>query len=197
LAKINQDLIDRLTNRLGVGQNAVYTRIQRVVRETGLERHLAALLLAMRNDINVNPFSSKDERADVSTFLGAGVHRRRDPDAAPRPPPAPPTDRKSTTKRSGRRTKGKTIFVVHGRDEALRESMFDFLRALKLEPLEWDEAIRRARRGANPFVGDVIDRVMEQAQAVLVLFSRRPRAAAGAVCGPRREEHRGDASGAG
>ncbi|WP_375312850.1 TIR domain-containing protein [Bradyrhizobium sp. A5] len=49
--------------------------------------------------------------------------------------------------------------------------MFAFLRALDLQPLEWDQAIRRARRGANPFVGDVIDRVMDQAQAVLVLFS--------------------------
>jgi predicted nucleotide-binding protein len=168
--KINQDLISRISHKLGINERSVYPRIHRVVNETGLERHLAALLYAMRNGINVNRFSTKDERADVSTFLGAGARRGRDPDDAPRPPPAPPT-RKSTAKKSGRRTKGKTVFVVHGRDEKLREAMFDFLRALKLEPLEWDEAIRRARRGANPYVGDVIDRVMEQAQAVLVLFS--------------------------
>ena len=60
---------------------------------------------------------------------------------------------------------------MHGRDIALRDSTFAFLRALRLEPLEWEQAIRRARRGANPFVGDVIDEVMDQAQAVLVLFS--------------------------
>jgi predicted nucleotide-binding protein len=168
--KINQDLISRISHKLGINEKSVYPRIHRVVNETGLERHLAALLYAMRNGINVNRFSTKDERADVSTFLGAAVNRRREQDDAPRPPPAT-SARKSTAKKSGRRTKGKTIFVVHGRDNALRESMFAFLRALQLEPLEWDQAIRRARRGANPFVGDVIDRVMDQAQAVLVLFS--------------------------
>jgi predicted nucleotide-binding protein len=49
--------------------------------------------------------------------------------------------------------------------------MFAFLRAVGLEPLEWEQAVRRARRGANPFVGDLIDEVMDQAQAVLVMFS--------------------------
>ena len=69
------------------------------------------------------------------------------------------------------RTKGKTVFVVHGRDMVLRDSMFAFLRSIELDPLEWEQAVRRARRGTNPFVGDVIDEVMDQAQAVLVLFS--------------------------
>jgi predicted nucleotide-binding protein len=170
VAKINQDLISRISHKLGINEKSVYPRIHRVVNETGLERHLAALLYAMRNGINVNRFSTKDERADVSTFLGAAINRRRDPDDAPRPPPAP-AGRKSSAKKSIRRKPGKTVFVVHGRDMVLRDSMFAFLRAIGLDPLEWEQAIRRARRGANPFVGDVIDEVMDQAQAVLVLFS--------------------------
>mgnify|MGYP001194466231 CR=1 FL=1 len=126
----------------------------------------------MRNGINVNRFSTKGERADVSTFLGAAVNRRRGPDDAPRPPLAlARPGRKSTAKKSIRRKPGKTVFVVHGRDMVLRNSMFAFLRAIGLDPLEWEQAVRRARRGANPFVGDVIDEVMDQAQAVLVLFS--------------------------
>jgi hypothetical protein len=47
LAKINQDLIDRLQAKLGVGQNAVYIRIQRIMNDTALERHLAALVLGI------------------------------------------------------------------------------------------------------------------------------------------------------
>ena len=170
MARINQDLIERLKKHLCVAQNAVYTRIQRVVNETGLERPQAALLLAMREDVNVNKYSTPNERAEVRGYLGGGGHRRRDPEDAPAPRLAEPA-RRPVAKKSKRRTKGKTVFVVHGRDNALRESMFAFLRALDLQPLEWDQAIRRARRGANPFVGDVIDRVMDQAQAVLVLFS--------------------------
>ncbi|ABE39399.1 hypothetical protein RPD_2164 [Rhodopseudomonas palustris BisB5] len=169
MAKINQDLISRLSYKLGISAKAVYPRIHRVVNETGLERHLAALLLAMRNDINVNRFSTKDERADVSTFLGSSPRRNHDP--APVQRVEAPAKRAAPAKKSKRRTTGKTIFVVHGRDNALRESMFALLRALDLDPLEWDQAIRRARRGANPFVGDVIDTVMDQAQAVLVMLT--------------------------
>ena len=32
--------------------------------------------------------------------------------------------------------------VVHGRDNKLREDFFNFLRCLKLNPMEWSEAIR-------------------------------------------------------
>src|SRR5258705_9710078 len=83
---------------------------------------------------------------------------------------AEPPRRASKVKKAVRKTKGKTIFVVHGRDEALRKSMFDFLRALGLNPYEWEHALREAR-GNNPYVGDVLDEVMEKAQAVVVMFS--------------------------
>jgi predicted nucleotide-binding protein len=85
--------------------------------------------------------------------------------------PAEPPRRPSKT-RKPRKTKGKSVFVVHGRDEALRKSMFDFLRALGLHPMEWDHALRQARsKGANPYVGDILDEVMQKAQAVVVMFS--------------------------
>jgi predicted nucleotide-binding protein len=83
-----------------------------------------------------------------------------------------PPRRASKVKKAVRKTKGKSVFVVHGRDEALRKSMFDFLRALGLHPMEWDHALKQARsKGANPYVGDILDEVMEKAQAVVVMFS--------------------------
>ena len=81
-----------------------------------------------------------------------------------------PPRRASKVKKPARTTKGKSVFVVHGRDVALRKSMFDFLRALDLHPLEWDHAIAQAK-GNNPYVGDIIDTVIEKAQAVVVMFS--------------------------
>jgi CAP12/Pycsar effector protein, TIR domain len=47
------------------------------------------------------------------------------------------------------------VFVVHGRNEAAREAMFRFLRALGLGPLEWSEAVALTKSG-TPYVGDVL-----------------------------------------
>ena len=170
MAKINQDLIDRLQAKLGVGQNAVYTRIQRIMNDTALERHLAALVLGMRSDININKYSTPEERAEIRGALrgNGGREREYDPiDTVERPARRRPAKKAKAAKK---RTKDNTVFVVHGRDGALRQSMFDFLRALNLHPLEWDHAIDEARQG-NPYVGDVLDIVMEKAEAIVVLFT--------------------------
>ncbi len=36
----------------------------------------------------------------------------------------------------------RNVMVVHGRDEGLRTSMFDFLRSLQLNPIEWEHAVK-------------------------------------------------------
>lgn len=172
MARINQDLIARLKKELGVAQNAVYTRIQRVVNETGLERPMAALLLGMREGLNVTKYSTEAQRAEVRGYLGGGSGGHlRNPDDAPHRHSEPPRRRAPASKKSAKkRTKDNSVFVVHGRDGVLRQSMFDFLRALNLHPLEWDHAIDEAKQG-NPYVGDVLDIVMEKAQAIVVLFT--------------------------
>jgi predicted nucleotide-binding protein len=168
LAKINQDLIERLAEKLGVTDRAVYPHITKVANETKLERNLAALELATRHHININRFSTKDERDELRhAFRGGGD---RVPEREYRP--AEPARRRSapTKKKAAKRTKSNTVFVVHGRDNELRKSMFEFLRALKLHPLEWDHAIAEAKQG-NPYVGEVLKVVMESAEAIIVLFS--------------------------
>jgi len=64
----------------------------------------------------------------------------------------------------------KSVFVVHGRDEALRNSMFDFLRAIGLQPLEWSQAIE-ATGEASPYIGQVLDAAFSIAQAVVILMT--------------------------
>jgi predicted nucleotide-binding protein len=167
LAKINQDLFDRLAHKLGIGDAAVYVRIQKIVNETGLERDLAALVLARRNNINITKFSTLAQRNEIR---GSAPAAGGEQEAGRERRPAEPPRRASKAKKSARKTKGKSLFVVHGRDVALRKSMFEFLRALDLHPLEWDHAIAQAK-GNNPYVGDIIDTVMEKAQAVVVMFS--------------------------
>lgn len=62
------------------------------------------------------------------------------------------------------------VFVVHGRDEQVRSALFDFLRALDLRPLEWEEAIKGTGK-ASPYIGEVLDYAFDHAQAVVVLMT--------------------------
>ena len=63
-----------------------------------------------------------------------------------------------------------SVFVIHGRDDQLRDSMFDFLRALGLRPQEWEEAVNLSRSSA-PVLGTVPPTAMTAAQATVVLIS--------------------------
>jgi len=62
------------------------------------------------------------------------------------------------------------VFVIHGRNEAMRRALFDFLRAIDLKPIEWSEAVALTGK-PSPFVGEIIDAAMLHAQAILVLFT--------------------------
>ena len=76
---------------------------------------------------------------------------------------------------SGRESEAATpdttsVFVVHGRDSANRAAMFAFLRAIRLSPIEWGEAVRATGR-PTPYIGDILDAAFAQAQAVVVLLT--------------------------
>lgn len=60
--------------------------------------------------------------------------------------------------------------MVYGRDEALRESIFDFLRALHLQPIEWPKA-RAMTKKPNPVISDILDVAFAKAAAVVVVLS--------------------------
>ena len=62
------------------------------------------------------------------------------------------------------------VFVVHGRNEAMRRALFDFLRAIGLKPIEWSEAIALTGK-PSPFVGEILDTAMRYAHAIIVLFT--------------------------
>lgn len=62
------------------------------------------------------------------------------------------------------------VFVVHGRNRAARDAMFDFLRALKLDPVEWEDAVRETGHAA-PYVGDVLEAGFNMCRAAVVIFS--------------------------
>jgi predicted nucleotide-binding protein len=64
----------------------------------------------------------------------------------------------------------RNVMVVHGRNRAARDAMFEFLRAIGLEPLEWDKLVA-ATGDAAPYIGDILDEGFARAQAVVVLLT--------------------------
>lgn len=68
------------------------------------------------------------------------------------------------------KTDTRKIFVVHGRDKRLRDSMFSFLRSIGLEPIEWSQAVSGTGKG-TPYVGEVLDYAFNSAQAIVVLLT--------------------------
>lgn len=59
---------------------------------------------------------------------------------------------------------------MHGRNEALRKAMFEFLRSINLAPMEWTTAVERTGEG-SPYIGQVLDSAFEHAAAVVVLMT--------------------------
>lgn len=64
----------------------------------------------------------------------------------------------------------RNVFVVHGRNLQIRDSMFNFLRAIDLYPIEWTQAIK-ATGNSSPYIGEILDEVFSTAQAVIVLMT--------------------------
>ncbi|NYE95892.1 hypothetical protein FHU41_002142 [Psychromicrobium silvestre] len=64
----------------------------------------------------------------------------------------------------------RSVFVVHGRNEPLRKSMFDFLRSIDLSPMEWTTAVELTGEG-SPYIGRVLDMAFDHATAVVVLMT--------------------------
>lgn len=62
------------------------------------------------------------------------------------------------------------VMVVHGRDEKARRAIFDFLRALGLQPGEWRKLVAETEKG-SPYIGEVLENAFERAAAVVVLLT--------------------------
>src|SRR5258708_28303993 len=62
------------------------------------------------------------------------------------------------------------VWIIPGRDERLRNGLFQFLRCIGLQPLEFLEA-RKLTRQPTPYIGEILEAAFEHAQAVVVLLT--------------------------
>lgn len=170
MAKINQDLLARLEKKLGVTRGRIYALIDAKVRSAALPRHLAAIAVAAERGIGISRFATAEDllsirQAAVST-IPAPVLVQALP--SPTSPRKQPKGRKATTAKPKRR--GTTVFVVHGRDLPVRDSVFSFLRAVGLHPLEWMQALSLTGK-SSPYVGEVLDAAFREAAGIVVVLT--------------------------
>lgn len=69
----------------------------------------------------------------------------------------------------------KTVFIVHGRNEAVLTRLIAFIDGLGLRIITWEDA-RAMTNEATPYVLEVVDAGMANAQAVLVIMTAEDRA---------------------
>lgn len=60
--------------------------------------------------------------------------------------------------------------MIHGRNTMAKEAMFEFLRCINLEPMEWSQAVAQPLP-AIPYIGEVLDKAFSKAQALIVLLT--------------------------
>lgn len=71
---------------------------------------------------------------------------------------------------SGQPADTRKVFVVHGRNEQIREAIFAFLRAIGLNPIEWNTAVAMTGKAA-PYVGEILEAALRPAQAIVVVMT--------------------------
>jgi predicted nucleotide-binding protein len=175
MATINAEILRKLCTRLGVSEPQVYRLIAKKAQTTFLPRHLAAVALAAENGININKktYASEDERARIRSAIGAmprPVHLATTSEAAQQTPRARSQVTRIKRGASPRSRKSNSVFVVHGRNKKFRDSMFAFLRAIGLNPIEWNQAVKGTKK-ASPYIGEVLDSAFRKAAAVVVLLT--------------------------
>lgn len=139
-----------------------------------ISRRLAMLLLARDSGVAIGRLATDDEKTALR-----GLERQRVPEAvtaslAAAPSSAPtravPRPAAETRRRNSRGRDADAVFVVHGRDEQIRQSMYDFLRALRLNPMEWGE-LMKATEKATPSIPEVVEQALDRASAVVVILT--------------------------
>ena len=86
---------------------------------------------------------------------------------------APPgNDTMSIALETGNRpaANNRTVFVVHGRNAAARDAVFEFLSAVDLRPLEWAEAVQLTKNPL-PTIPEILDAAFSHAHAVVVFYT--------------------------
>lgn len=175
------DVRQRLLAKLGIGERQLLRLIRRRESETLLPRRLAILSLAADNGVAIRRHATDEDLSQLRA-VKSGSAAQSAPIAAT--PSAERPISTTSTRDGGRKaakkspgvvrpraaTRGRKVFVVHGRNAEMRKALFAFLRSMNLEPIEWVKAIEATGK-ASPMVAEILDAAFNQAVAVVVLLT--------------------------
>jgi predicted nucleotide-binding protein len=162
---VDARLLAALMSKLGLSRAAVYKRIAQQAGRLGERPDVAALEVASLEGINFQRFATKDQlerlRAARAAVPSVAVSAAHVPTRSAK---------KSVRGKAKAKSPGRYVWIVHGRNDRMRRAMFDFVRSLGLQPLEWSSAVKATKKGA-PYVGEVLDKAFAKASAVIVLMT--------------------------
>jgi predicted nucleotide-binding protein len=171
MARINQDLLSKIMRKLDVGKGRAYAIITEAVGRTNLPANVAAIVVARDAGISVSRFASDEDWELIRSV------ENRHPVALAAPTTstvitAPPRVSRRGQTRVGRpkHPTGNKVWVVYGRNDGIRKSLFEFLRSIGLQPIEWNSALASTRKG-SPHIAEILDAGFNQAVATVVLFT--------------------------
>lgn len=144
----------------------MYRSIAKQCTRLGVRPEIAALEVASIASVNFQRYASEEQLERLRAARSAVPTGIGNPSVST--PQAPVRKAGKTGPRL--RSPGKLVWIVHGRDERIRRAMFDFVRSVGLDPLEWSSAVKATRKG-SPYPGEVLDKAFAKASAVIVLLT--------------------------
>jgi predicted nucleotide-binding protein len=163
MARLDKKLLNKLASKLNKKPNYIRVQVSRKAARKGISSE-AELIIWARN-----------EKIGTATYLRKQASHIQEQARKTLPQPANIIIRGKHRPTSGKRkavepNRGVTVFVVHGRNAKLRNSMFNFLRAVGLKPLEWTQIIKMSKKG-TPYIGTLLETAFSKAAAVVVLIT--------------------------
>ena len=119
-------------------------------------RHVANGILDLAGPSDAQRIANKGEDVTDEFILG--------------PPGSDTQTNDQSTNQSRPPLETHSVFVVSGRNEKARKAIFEFLRSIGLDPIEWSEAVNATGK-ATPYIGEILDAAFSRAHAIVVLFT--------------------------
>jgi predicted nucleotide-binding protein len=163
VARINAALMAKIQEKSGLSRAGAYARVTKKAGELLVPNHLAALVVARDLGMSINRYGTQEQLAALRGGTAKSSEMRHAPQPVTRVRGTVPTKKVS-------KAQPNTVFVVHGRDVAVADSLFQLLRAVGLDPIEWNEAVGYTKNAA-PTIYGVIQKAFERAVAAVILFT--------------------------
>lgn len=153
--------------------------IRKRANEKFLTRRLATLSLARDAGLNISKYATDEEMATLRGVKAEPVPAEERTPADTGPAPSMPARTRQRIERTTAREKPRPrpkpndprkVIVVYGRDKKLREALYQFLRAIGLDPIEWGQAMKATGK-AQPSIPETVDAAFREGAAVVVLLS--------------------------